>query len=296
MHHAITLEALRVLQAIHEKGSFAAAAETLFKVPSALTYTVQKLESDLDTSLFDRRGQRAVLTNAGRLVLEEGRALLDAAQRLEEKVKQVESGWETRLTIAKDTVVCGTSLLNIIGEFCALDKQVEITVVEEALGGGWDALHSRRADVAIGVTGELPKGQYHVSQIGMLEFVFAVSAQHPLADYIGMIEPEEFQKYPSIVVSDTSRALPQRSSGLFESKQQIRVPDMATKIDAQIAGIGIGFVPLHMARKALDEGTLVAKSAAVPRPPIPIYVAYEKGRSGKALAWFCDQIERAGWL
>ncbi|VEB44798.1 putative DNA-binding transcriptional regulator [Chromobacterium violaceum] len=43
----LTLEALQVLDAIEQHGSFAAAAEALFKVPSALTYTVQKLEQGL---------------------------------------------------------------------------------------------------------------------------------------------------------------------------------------------------------------------------------------------------------
>ena len=79
MHNAITLEALRVLDAIDRKGSFGAAAEVLFKVPSALTYTVQKLESDLGISIFDRSKQRAQLTTAGRLLLEQGRQLLQAA-------------------------------------------------------------------------------------------------------------------------------------------------------------------------------------------------------------------------
>ena len=69
MHHAITLEALRVLDAIDQKGSFGAAAEALFKVPSALSYTVQKLESDIGVNLFDRSKQRAQLTAAGRLLL-----------------------------------------------------------------------------------------------------------------------------------------------------------------------------------------------------------------------------------
>ena len=58
MAYAVTLEALRVLEAIHQLGSFAAAAEALFKVPSALTYTVKKLEEDLGVALFDRSRQK----------------------------------------------------------------------------------------------------------------------------------------------------------------------------------------------------------------------------------------------
>jgi len=63
----LTLDALTVLDAIDRKGSFAAAAEELHRVPSAMTYAVQKLEEDLDALLFDRRGHRAQLTEAGRI-------------------------------------------------------------------------------------------------------------------------------------------------------------------------------------------------------------------------------------
>jgi DNA-binding transcriptional LysR family regulator len=61
----LSLEAIEVLDAIARKGSFAAAAESLFRVPSAVTYTVRKLEDDLGVSLFNRTGHRAELTEAG---------------------------------------------------------------------------------------------------------------------------------------------------------------------------------------------------------------------------------------
>jgi DNA-binding transcriptional LysR family regulator len=188
MPAAFTLEALKVLKAIDQKGSFAAAAEALYKVPSALTYTMQKLETDLGVSLFDRTGQKARLTPAGRLVLNEGQEILHAATRLQEKVQQLDSGWETKLVLAKDTIVPDSPLFEVISEFCQLDKLVEITVIEEALGGGWDALYSQRADIAIGVGGELPKGQFNIIPMGSIDFVFVVSSDHPLANYIGVIE------------------------------------------------------------------------------------------------------------
>ena len=79
---ALTLEAIRVLDAIDRRGSFAAAADELGKVPSALSYTVQKLEDELDAMLFDRSGHRTKFTPAGRMLLEQGRLLLEAAEHL----------------------------------------------------------------------------------------------------------------------------------------------------------------------------------------------------------------------
>jgi hypothetical protein len=61
MKYPITLDALEVLDAIDRKGSFAAAANALFRVPSAISYTMQKLEQDLDVVLFQKEGRRATL-------------------------------------------------------------------------------------------------------------------------------------------------------------------------------------------------------------------------------------------
>ena len=88
----LTLESLLILDMIDRKGSFAAAAVALDRVPSALTYSVRKLEDDLDVLLFDRRGHRAQLTPAGLQLLQEGRHLLLAANDLEQRVKRTATG------------------------------------------------------------------------------------------------------------------------------------------------------------------------------------------------------------
>ena len=92
---ALTLEAIRVLDAIDRRGSFAAAADELGKVPSALSYTVQKLEDELDAMLFDRSGHRTKFTPAGRMLLERGRVLLEAAEHLVGETRALSRGWET---------------------------------------------------------------------------------------------------------------------------------------------------------------------------------------------------------
>src|SRR6478752_9716743 len=101
----LSLESLEILDAIERRGSFAAAADELHRVPSAITYSVRQLEDFLGVSVFDRRGHRAVLTAAGRELLAEGRRLLRAASDLECRVQQVARGWESELRIAVDTVI-----------------------------------------------------------------------------------------------------------------------------------------------------------------------------------------------
>lgn len=295
MHHAITLDALRVLDAIDRKGSFGAAAEALFKVPSALSYTVQKLESDLGINLFDRTRQRAQLTAAGRLLLEQGRQLLQAANAIEEAVQQLESGWETQLRIAKDTVLPLAPLLQQINAFNLLDKRVAITISEEVLGGTWDALIAERCDLALGASGDLPKGIFEYRLMGEVEFVFAVARAHPLCLHKGPVDAAAIQAFPTIVVADSSLSTPARSSGLLESRQIIRVAHADAKIQAQMMGVGVGFLPKHLIQQEIQRGDLAVLDCAVPRPNIPLYIAWRKKNAGKALEWFANSCNEANW-
>lgn len=295
MQSSLTIDALKALDAIDKKGSFAAAAESLFKVPSALTYTIKKLEQDIGVPLFDRSKQRAVLTPAGRLVLEQGRDILLATNRLFDAVKQLDSGWEREIRIARDTIVAGEPLFEIVKQFTELATNVDVSLSVEALAGGWDALHSGRADIVIGASGELPKGLYQTYKIGTAKFVFAISPLHPLAQVNETLDAEMLMAYPSVVVSDSSQFLPSRDTGLFASKQVVRVNSMKAKLQAQAQGIGAGFLPVHLAQPYLDNGDLIIKSCAIPRPDQDIFLAWRKGQEGKALHWFVEQLCQLDW-
>ncbi|MEZ8988050.1 LysR substrate-binding domain-containing protein [Vibrio breoganii] len=295
MYNNISIDALRALDAIERKGSFAAAAESLYKVPSALTYTIKKLEDEVGTPLFDRSKQRAQLTAAGRLVLEHGREILLATNRLYDSVQELESGWESEIRLARDTIVPEQKIFPLISKFNNLQQKVDVNLGVEVIGGGWDALHSRRADIVIGANGELPKGLFSTHKMGEISFVFALSPKHPLANSPNTISNEQLQDYASIVVSDTSQILPVRDSGLFKSRQLIRVNSMESKIAAQIEGLGVGFIPTHLAKPFLESGQLVEKECAIPRPSHEIYLAWHKDQTGKAFEWFIEQLCNLNW-
>src|SRR6516164_9784954 len=161
----LSLESLQVIDAIDRKGSFAAAADELHRVPSAITYSVRQLEEGLGIELFDRKGHRAVLTEAGRELLAEGRRLLRAAADLECRVQQVARGWESELRIALDTVIGIDKMLGVVEEFYAQRTGTRLRFLHEVLGGTWDALASGRADLAIGAVGDAPAGRNYAQRV-----------------------------------------------------------------------------------------------------------------------------------
>ncbi|RBG71962.1 LysR family transcriptional regulator, partial [Xanthomonas oryzae] len=177
----ISLEALQILDAIDRRGSFAAAAKVLFKVPSTISYTVAKLEEDLGVQLFERVGPKATPTQAGRELLREGRHLLRAAQELEVRVRRVASGWESDVAIGLDAVLPAALLQPQILDFYTVADSTRLRVLSESLSGGWEALLDRRVDLIV-AAGEGPSGGGYVAEpIGTLRFVFAVASTHPLA-------------------------------------------------------------------------------------------------------------------
>jgi len=291
----LTLDALTVLDAIHRRGSFAAAAEELHRVPSAISYTMQKLEQDLDTAVFDRSGHRSVLTPAGRALLEEGRHLLQAAHKLECHVKHIATGWEAELSIAVDTLIPLTALLPLVEAFYAEHDGTRLQLRREVLAGTWDALVSRRADLVIGASGDAPAGgSYATLPLGDREVVFAVAPDHPLAKRAEPLSADDILEHRAIAVADSSRQLPPRSTGLLGGQDVFTVPDMALKIEAQCLGLGVGYLPRHWIGPALAEGRLVVKQVKNPMEPVPLLAAWRDDHQGRALRWFVDRLSEPG--
>lgn len=287
----LTLDALEVLDAVQRKGSFAAAAEALHRVPSAVTYAVQKLEEGLGVALFDRSGHRAVPTQAGRELLREGRRLLDAAQELESRVKRVATGYEVELRIAVNDVIPEERLVPLVAEFYRTACGTRLRISREVYGGAWDALAGDRADLAVGAPGEGPAGGgYLLRPIGQVQWAFMVAPSHPLATAPEPIPPETILKHRSIAAADSSRHLPPRTAGLLSGQDVLTVPDMTCKIAFQRAGLGVGYLPLHMTREDLAAGRLVVKQVVEPKPSQPLYLAWRTSHKGKALEWWVERL------
>jgi DNA-binding transcriptional LysR family regulator len=290
----LSIEALEVIDMIARKGSFAAAAEALYRVPSALTYTVRKLEEDLGIELFDRSGHRATLTAAGAELLKEGRYLLDAAQTLECRVRRIATGVETDIAIAVSDLFDFQPILNLLQTFYQQGFGTRVKLLREVYGGSWDALQTNRADISIGAPGDSPPGNgFGTHLLGQLEFVFAIAPHHPLAALPEPLDANDIVQHRVVAAADSSRNLPPRTSGILSGQDTLTVPDMQTKLQAQISGIAIGYLPKQMAQAAADKGLLLIKQVAEPKPVAPTFIAWRHQRPadmGKAMQWLLKQL------
>ncbi|WP_424194919.1 LysR family transcriptional regulator [Ampullimonas aquatilis] len=289
---SLTLEALEVLDAIDRKGSFAAAAIELNRVPSALTYVVRKLEEDIDVLLFDRKGHRAKLTPAGRELLNEGRHILRATEELTCRVKRLAKGWEVELRIAMDGLMRFDALLPVLADFYEQQPGTKLRFQTEVLGGSWDALVTGRADLVIGMSWDTPnQSGFQIRDLGRIEFVFAVAPTHPLAALPDPLLPQQIVQHRAVAIGDTSRSLPVRSAGLLSGQDALTVPDLPAKLAAQVKGLGVGYLARSVAEPFLATGQLIAKATTENKLDSQHYYAWRSDARGKALQWFIKRLE-----
>ncbi len=256
-HSPITLDALQVLDAIDRRGSFARAAEELDKATSALSYTVQKLEEQLGVTLFQRQGRRSVLTPSGRLLLDEGRKILVATAYLADQVKELATGWEPRLRLGLESTTEREPFFQVLGTLLAEQPNLEIDIQECVLGGGWEALEMDSIDLLMGGGAPVPlqKG-FRALQIPPADMLLVAAPNHPLGLVANdpRVIAEQLPYHRRIVTHDTARHNVMRTEGLTTGKQVLYVQTMEQKIQAQLAGLGVGHLPRKLIQAHLDSG------------------------------------------
>ena len=184
----LNLDVLLILDALDKHGSFATAAESLFKTPAALSYMIQKLENDLNITLLDRSGHRAKFTDTGRMMLEKGRLLLNAAKDLEKQAVQLSAGWERDLAIALDDSFPFSALLPLIDAFYAQHPQTRLNFTHHTLAGSWEELTHNGADIILGAINEPPtSAEWSWKMLGAMDNIFVIAgapagANDPTAD------------------------------------------------------------------------------------------------------------------
>ena len=291
---ALTPDALAMLQAIAASGSFAAAARSLGLVPSALTYRVRQLEDALDVLLFDRSSRQARLTEAGAELLREGAHLLEEIDAIANRVKRVATGWEPQFTIAVDSIIAKATVFELCESFFAMSPPTRIRLRDETLAGTLEALTSGAADLALGVAEFGNHSDIHSQPLGEVRFVYAVAPHHALARAAEPLKDELVRQQRAVAVADTITRGGGMTVGLLGGQDVVTVATMQDKLDAQLRGLGSGFVPEGMARAYIDTGRLVVKQMQRPQRVVRVNYAWRnlaQAVPGRALQWWLKQLE-----
>ncbi|HAU4369828.1 TPA: LysR family transcriptional regulator [Citrobacter amalonaticus] len=285
------LDVLIILDALEKEGSFAAASAKLYKTPSALSYTVHRLESDLNIQILDRSGHRARFTRTGQMLLEKGREVLHTVRELEKQAIKLHEGWENELVIGVDDTFPFSLLAPLIESFYQRHSVTRLKFINGVLGGSWDALIQGRADIIVGAMHEPPSSSdFSVARLGELEQIFAVAPHHPLAEEAEPLSRSTIKRYRAIVVGDSSPLAAAAATQLLDDQEAITVFDFKTKLELQISGLGCGYLPRYLAQRFLESGALIEKKVAAQILFEPVWMGWNEQTAGLASAWWRDAI------
>jgi DNA-binding transcriptional LysR family regulator len=291
----LTPDALSMLQTIAQAGSFAAAARAMGMVPSALTYRVRQIEDALDVLLFDRSSRQARMTEAGAELLREGGRLLKEIDAVANRVKRVATGWESQFTIAVDTIISKTTMMELCEAFYALAPPTQIRLRDETLSGSLEALTAGQADLVIGCSPDSSTiGGVHSKPLGSVYFVYAVAPHHPLANAQEPLSDALIQKHRGVAVADSVQRGGGLTFGIFSGQEVFTVASMKDKLEAQLRGMGGGNLPIGMASRYVEAGRLVVKKTERAKRLVTVHYAWRGGQSktqGRAMQWWLAQLE-----
>lgn len=243
-----TLDQLRALDAIDRTGSFAGAAKELHRVPSAVTYLVQNLESALGVTLFERSKRKAALTDAGRRILAEARDVIDRAKKLEALASHLAGGWEATLHVAVDGALPMAPLSKCIAALSEAGIPTTLRVDVEYQEGVLDRLERDGADIGLylGFDTDDQSDAFQTTPLPSLRFV-RVSAP-----------AQQGRARSELVVRDSAvrfREDPKRPYD--DARNIIYLSDFHSKRIALLEGAGSGWVPEHLVSQDINAGTLV---------------------------------------
>jgi DNA-binding transcriptional LysR family regulator len=292
VHSPITLEALHILDAIDRRGSFAAAANELDRAPSSLSYQIQKLEQDLDIIIFDRSGHKAHFTEAGKLILERGRDILKASEKLVNDATVLANGWELDITIAFDGIIPVSNFFPMV-EALSEVSSTRVRLQEEILAGSWEALNTGRADLLICPSLDTLPQEVKSEKIGKMTMYWVAAANHYVHKRSGEFDDAAREKYRIIAIADTAREQPALSINIIQKQPRLTVTNFTAKVDALTAGLGIGTLPSQIAQPLIDSGALKRIEGTEPLP-MDIILAWRRNTMGEAKSW-CIQYLKKNW-
>ncbi len=177
------LRQLATFLAVAEEGSFTRASDRLHVVQSAVSAGVRNLERDLGARLFERSTHEVRLTEAGRALLPEARATLQAATAARDAVDGVSGGLRGTVTVGTTQGLRAVSVARTLAQFHALHPAVEVHLRHAAGGSAEMALEVRdgRLDLAFVVTAGSAVSGVELTPLATEPIVLVAPSAHPLA-------------------------------------------------------------------------------------------------------------------
>jgi len=302
MLDGISLDQLHGFIAAAEEGSFSGAGRRLHRAQSVISQTIANLEGQMGVALFDRSGRYPALTEAGRLLLADAKAVTGTVAAMKARARGMAAGVEPELSVAIDVMFPMPVLTQAAAAFGARFPTTPLRLYVEALGGVAKAVLDQQC--GLGVMGTLPvdTGALVTERLLGVKMVFVAAPSHPLGQMSGALPDCALAQHVQLVLTDRTELSKGREFRVV-SPRNWRLADLGAKHAFLLAGLGWGGMPYEVVARDLAEGALVEITPQDRHDrTMPMLATFRADAPpGPAGRWFVDQLkhfaacEGAGW-
>lgn len=309
----VDVRRLKVLCEVARQGSFSAAAAVLGYTQPAISRQVALLEAELGTILVRRLPQGVALTDAGRVLVARGEAILGQLDDLELEVGALAGLEGGRLRFAAFSSACASIIPRVIARFRERYPAVELAVTMSDPVESLPRLRNGEVDLVLTNDGcaELALDGDTVTlvdQPGPVDLVhlfdepmyLALPRDHPRAD-AERLALEDFAAEPWLsalpgACPDAKLLAQACHAAGFEPRIVFQNNDYSVLLGFVAAGVGVALIPDMAARRVRDD--VVVRALVPPPPSRSILAAFPAGYRSPAAAAMLSVLIEVGeeWL
>ncbi|MFT5577496.1 MAG: DNA-binding transcriptional LysR family regulator [Paraglaciecola psychrophila] len=278
----ISFEQMKAFRAVAERGSFSAAAKTLFRTQSAISIQVARLEKNIDQRLFHRSTKSVELTPAGDILLDYVNRIFDTVQEARAAMGDLDNVVQGRLVIAtSDTTAC-YRLPQLLQEFQQHYPLVELLIQNHTSPQTIEKVLSRDVDIGIATIRDVPS-QLICKPLYQRQDILICHPQHMLAK-CGDIALKKMEKYPALLLDQQCSSRRLLDDYCVKAKVRLNIAMELSSIEVIKTLVkidtGISIVPEISVRTDIEQGLLagVAIADITQQPGVQIGTVYHSRR------------------
>ena len=242
-----------------ELHSFSQAARELGYSQSAISMQIGQLESELETRLFDRVGKTIALTPQGLQFFEYAQNILHMAESARNAMRNA-TRVSGALRIAMAESLCMSLFPDVLAEFRRLYPDVQLTVKTGTTESMFRALAQNDVDMLYQLDDQVYRSDLVVPLSRHVPVIFVAPAAHELAGR-ELVSLEECVRYPFILteagMSYRSQLDAQLAARGLELKPFLEIGNTDVICRLVSEGLGLSFLPEFVARRRIEEGSIV---------------------------------------
>ncbi len=195
----LKLSNLLAFVTVADKGSFSQAARKLFLTQPTISRRIADLETSLEARLFDRIGNKVIMTEAARQLLPKARNILSEIQDTTKLIQNLSGKISGEIRLGVSGYIAESYLRPIMQDFTANHQAVEIAI--ELFGSSINAYHlldNGKLDLVLATLPRTKNNQHNIIPLWKDELAFVTSKNHLLAQTKD-IDLATITQYPALL-------------------------------------------------------------------------------------------------